>query len=122
MAYSSPRLRLHPRFETATGQRPIAKGEAGRAVEILQQCLVDLGSRMPNSTNRSGLTDGIFGPETEATVKLFQRTHGLAADGMVGPKTLARLDALLVAREHLVRLAARMQRDMPPPGGPCIAT
>lgn len=32
-------------------------------------------------------TDGIFGTETEAAVKQFQRTHGLTVDGVAGIKT-----------------------------------
>lgn len=37
--------------------------------------------------------DGNFGPKTEASVRAFQRTHGLTPDGIVGPKTWATLDA-----------------------------
>ena len=37
-------------------------------------------------------TDGIFGAETEAAVRQFQRTHGLTVDGVAGIKTW---DALL---------------------------
>lgn len=36
--------------------------------------------------------DGDFGPKTEATVRAFQRTHGLVPDGIVGPKTWLELD------------------------------
>ncbi len=34
--------------------------------------------------------DGIFGTETEAAVCDFQKEHGLKADGIVGPSTLAK--------------------------------
>lgn len=37
---------------------------------------------------------GHFGAQTEAAVKRFQRDEGIAADGVVGPDTLARLRAL----------------------------
>jgi peptidoglycan hydrolase-like protein with peptidoglycan-binding domain len=39
----------------------------------------------------AGGADGIFGPATEAALKQFQRTNGLAVDGRVGPQTLAAL-------------------------------
>lgn len=34
-------------------------------------------------------TDGVYGPETEAAVKIFQRGHALEDDGEVGPVTWA---------------------------------
>ena len=37
-------------------------------------------------------TDGIFCPETEASVRAFQRDHDLVPDGIVGPKTWRLLD------------------------------
>ena len=40
-------------------------------------------------------SDGIFGKDTEEAVRAFQRDHGLGADGMVGPKTLAAIGKAL---------------------------
>ncbi len=38
-----------------------------------------------------GAVDGIYGAQTKAAVKLFQKKNGLTADGIVGPKTAAAL-------------------------------
>ncbi len=41
--------------------------------------------------------DGVFGPETQATVIQFQHDHNLEADGIVGPNTWAVITDLLGA-------------------------
>ncbi|MEM8662310.1 MAG: peptidoglycan-binding domain-containing protein, partial [Pseudomonadota bacterium] len=40
------------------------------------------------------LTDGLFTTALQTRVRLFQRQHGLSADGVVGVQTLLRLNQL----------------------------
>lgn len=54
--------------------RTIRRGSVGPAVRKLQRLL-----RLR--------ADGIFGKKTEAAVRAFQKDHGLAVDGVVGPAT-----------------------------------
>jgi len=63
----------------------IKQGCKGGAVRRLQTWLADLGFTLT--------VDHDFGPTTEAMVKVFQRDHGLAMDGVVGQKTWAALAA-----------------------------
>ncbi len=66
---------------------PILKqGSAGPDVQDLQQKLKNLGFD-PNGV------DGNFGPGTKAAVIAFQQSKGLQADGIVGPATMAALQA-----------------------------
>ncbi|MEU6083959.1 protein kinase [Streptomyces sp. NPDC047108] len=66
----------------STRDRLTQKGDKGRSVVALQ-CILqargyDLGS---------GGADGVFGRDTEAAVKQFQRSRALEADGKVGDNT-----------------------------------
>ena len=77
------------------GQTPAAlptttlkTGSQGSQVKLLQQALAQLGYA-------PGPVDGDFGPLTEAGVMRFQTASNLAADGIVGPLTLAALGKAL---------------------------
>jgi peptidoglycan hydrolase-like protein with peptidoglycan-binding domain len=61
----------------------VKRGENVFPVRPLQQLL--------RARNHPVAVDGIFGPRTEAAVKAFQGSRGLAADGVVGPQTWPRL-------------------------------
>jgi hypothetical protein len=61
------------------GLLPVQLGERSKAVATVQQRL---------AANRVCVAvDGDFGPLTRRAVLAFQRAHGLAADGVVGPRT-----------------------------------
>lgn len=58
-------------------------GSTGSAVKWLQYELSQQGYILK--------VDGIFGPATEAAVRIFQNEHRLVCDGIVGPVTIAAL-------------------------------
>lgn len=73
-----------------TGRPTIRLGSTGPHVAALQSML---GQRFPAYRHEHGVlvVDGDFGPTTQAWVKEFQSRSGLTADGVVGPKTWAKL-------------------------------
>ncbi|MFP2930115.1 peptidoglycan-binding domain-containing protein [Pyxidicoccus sp. 3LG] len=71
---------------SAPSKPTLKRGASGPSVKALQQALAGAGFS-------PGAVDGQFGPKTEAAVKSFQRAKGLVADGIVGPKTWAKLTA-----------------------------
>jgi len=54
--------------------------------------------------------NGVFGPETEAAVRQFQRTFGLSVDGVIGPATWNRIVQKWVAVTRLAELNAEGER------------
>ncbi len=61
-------------------------GDRGPQVSQLQVLLNQKPTRLPLL-----LTDGVFGPKTNARVLEYQRDNGLKQDGIVGPVTMAQL-------------------------------
>ena len=66
----------------------LKRGDSGPAVKEVRDRLVHLGllSMQPGSTG------DIFDDELLAAVRVFQQSRGLNVDGIVGPRTLRRLD------------------------------
>lgn len=72
---------------TSVSQRPtVRSGDTGSCVVVAQQALVSKGY----SVGSAG-TDGDFGNATLTATKAFQTEYGLAADGIIGPLTWAKL-------------------------------
>ena len=68
------------KYTTATGSTPLVKlYHKGEPVRRIQKAV--------------GITvDGYFGPNTKNAVQVYQRKHGLSADGIVGTKTWAKIN------------------------------
>ena len=64
----------------------IRKGGKGPVVKYAQQLLMKAGYDLPKYG-----ADSSYGAETVAAVKAFQKKNGLQQDGIIGPKTWAKL-------------------------------
>ena len=70
--------------------RSLERGAVGDEVKKLQEFLKKFPDIYP-----SGLVTGYFGPQTELAVKKLQEKQGIEAIGIVGPKTIAKINELL---------------------------
>lgn len=66
--------------------RVLRRGMQGNEVYALQELLMELGYDL--------VVDGVFGSETENLIKDVQRAVGLTPDGLVGEKTIEKLNHL----------------------------
>lgn len=71
---------------SVSGLPKLSKGSKGDTVKAVQILLTVYGY----SCGSSGI-DSSFGPATEKAVKAYQKDMGMDADGVVGPKTWAKL-------------------------------
>ena len=65
-------------------------GSRGEKVRQMQQ-------KLKNWGYYNGVVDGVYGSETLAAVKLFQKRNGLTQDGIVGAKTAAMMGLSLTS-------------------------
>jgi len=80
---------------TLTDDGVLRPGDAGEAVEALQEDLKTAGYFY-------GALDGKYGPKTEAAVRAFQTDYLLAADGRAGPVTMGLLSDVVTGKTSLV--------------------
>ena len=77
-----------PRRALTAPATTLKPGDQGAQVKLLQRALARLG-------NPAGAVDGDYGPSTQRALAQFQNASGLAADGVLGPKTLQALKLAL---------------------------
>ncbi len=70
---------------------PIRRGASGDNVRYIQTLLAEIAKG--NSAVTAPVVDGVFGAETEASVRAFQTAFGLEPDGVVGVLTWEQLNA-----------------------------
>lgn len=80
--------------DTGSATTMLRLGSKGAGVREVQTLLVRAGYSLN--------VDGDFGPSTRDAVKVFQHTHGIRADGVVGPETFTKLQVFRVSASENV--------------------
>ncbi len=88
---------------------PLRRGSSGPYVVIVQTSLNRIAQNYPAIPKLSPV-DGIFGSQTEASVRAFQRIFGLTPDGVVGKATWYALVRLYTAVTNLSELRSQGQQ------------
>ncbi len=83
--------------------QPLRLGEAGNEVRYKQVQLNRISRNYP-AIPKINPVDGIFGQETEAAVREFQRIFNLTPDGIIGPATWYRINRLFIGVKQLSEL------------------
>jgi len=87
---------------------PLRRGSAGPNVVTVQVELNRIAQNYP-AIPKIPVVDGIYGPQTEASVRKFQEIFDLEPDGIVGPATWYELVRLYVAVTSLAELRSQGQ-------------
>ena len=88
---------------------PLRRGSSGPNVVVIQVSLNRISQNYP-AIPKIPAVDGIFGSQTEAAVKAFQRIFGLTSDGIVGSATWYELVRLYTAVNQLSELRSMGQQ------------
>lgn len=88
---------------------PLRNGSSGPSVVVLQVSLNRISQNYP-AIPKIPVVDGIFGNQTEAAVREYQRIFGLTPDGIVGPATWYSIVRLYTAVTRLSELRSQGQQ------------
>lgn len=100
----------------ALPSRSVRPGERYAGTPALRRLLVALGDLAPDAA----AGDAVLDPALAAGLGRFQERHGLAADGVLGPRTFAALTTPLSARAEQLALALERWRWLPELSAPPI--
>ena len=84
-------------------------GSVGEYVRVMQIFLNRIRGDFPNIP-RIQRTDGVFGADTQAAVREFQKTFNLAQDGVIGRATWNYISRIYVAVKKLAQLTSEGER------------
>jgi murein L,D-transpeptidase YcbB/YkuD len=87
----------------------IEKGRRGERVRLLRKRLIVTGDLNAESSDNSDIYD----EKIERAVRKFQRRHGLAEDGIVGPDTLSELNVPVEKRIEQITINMERYRWLP---------
>jgi len=87
---------------------PLQNGSSGNYITVLQVMLNRISRNYP-AIPRINPVDGIFGAQTEESIKRFQRIFNLTPDGIVGQATWYKLVFLYVGVTNLSELVSEGQ-------------
>ena len=88
---------------------PLRQGSSGPNVVVVQVALNRISQSYP-AIPKIPANDGIYGPRTEAAVRVFQQIFGLTPDGIVGPATWYEIVRLYTAVTALSELRSQGQQ------------
>ncbi len=92
----------------------IEKGQRGGRIKLLRERLMITGDLNPESTD----SGDIYDEKVVSAVRKFQRRHGLAEDGIVGPNTLTELNVPVEKRIEQIKINMERYRWLPQNIGP----
>jgi len=91
-------------WSTIPGGPVLRKGDSDGRVVLLRKRLADVGDLQPTAV----IDETYFDEELEQALHIFQKRHGLTADGVVGQATLAALN--IPVEERVRQILVNMER------------
>ncbi|WP_346885708.1 peptidoglycan-binding protein [Clostridium sp. UBA4395] len=96
-------------IEESFGGTPLKLNSTGSDVETIQRQINRISNNYP-AILKIEPVDGVFGSETESSVKAFQRIFNLYADGIVGKSTWYKISGIYVGVKRLAELESEGEK------------